>query len=106
MLGRPSTGGSIALRVVADQPAESDRAALKAAVRPNVLFELGMRMHADLPVALVRARGTGAIFDVDNMLRVEEYSPNLWSSSIDSDLPVLTEHIKAAWELAILRLPS
>jgi hypothetical protein len=65
---------------------------------PNVLFELGMRMHADLPVVLVRARGTGAIFDVDNMLRVEEYSPNLWSSSVERDVPVLTEHIKAAWD--------
>lgn len=38
---------------------------------PNVLFELGMRMAEDLPVVLVRAKGTGAIFDVDNMLRVE-----------------------------------
>jgi hypothetical protein len=65
---------------------------------PNVLFELGMRMHADLPVVLVRARGTGAIFDVDNMLRVEEYSPNLWTSSVRDDIPVLTEHITAAWE--------
>lgn len=26
---------------------------------PNVLFELGMRMHLDKPVALVRAKGTG-----------------------------------------------
>jgi len=65
---------------------------------PNVLFELGMRMHADLPVALVRARGTGPIFDVDNMLRVEEYDPNLWTSSVQADVPVLTEHIRAAWE--------
>jgi hypothetical protein len=65
---------------------------------PNVLFELGMRMHADLPIVLVRARGTRPIFDVDNMLRVEDYSPNLWSSSVKDDIPVLTEHIKAAWE--------
>jgi len=65
---------------------------------PNVLFELGMRMHADLPVVLVRARGTGAIFDVDNMLRVEEYSPNLWSSSIGREVPIITDHIKAAWD--------
>jgi hypothetical protein len=65
---------------------------------PNVLFELGMRMHADLPVVLVRARGTGPIFDVDNMLRVEEYSPNLWTTSVKGDVPILTEHIKAAWE--------
>lgn len=64
---------------------------------PNVLFELGMRMHADLPIALVRARGTGAIFDVDNMLRVEEYDPNLWTSTVKADVPVLTEHIRTAW---------
>jgi hypothetical protein len=65
---------------------------------PNVLFELGMRMHADLPIVLVRARGTGAIFDVDNMLRVEDYSPNLWTSTVKEDIPVLTDHIKAAWD--------
>jgi hypothetical protein len=65
---------------------------------PNVLFELGMRMHADLPVALVRARGTGPIFDVDNMLRVLEYAPTLWTSSVKRDTPLLTDHIKAAWE--------
>jgi hypothetical protein len=44
---------------------------------PNVLFELGMRMHLDKPVALVRAKGTGRVFDVDNMLRVVDYNPNL-----------------------------
>jgi len=65
---------------------------------PNVLFELGMRMAVDKPVALVRAKGTGAIFDVDHMLRVEEYSPNLWSSTAANDVPRLTEHIKAAWD--------
>jgi hypothetical protein len=65
---------------------------------PNVLFELGMRMHADLPVVLVRARGTGAIVDVDNMLRVEEYDPNLWTSSVKTDIPVLKTHMKANWE--------
>lgn len=65
---------------------------------PNVLFELGMRMNADLPVVLVRARGTGPIFDVDNMLRVVEYSPTLWTSAIKDDIPSLTEHIKAAWD--------
>jgi nucleoside 2-deoxyribosyltransferase len=65
---------------------------------PNVLFELGMRMHADLPVVLIRARGTRPIFDVDNMLRVEDYSPSLWPSSVKDDIPVLTEHITAAWE--------
>ena len=64
---------------------------------PNVLFELGMRMHADRPVVLVRARGTGAIFDVDNMLRVEEYSPNLWTSTVKADIPRLTER-KASWD--------
>jgi hypothetical protein len=64
---------------------------------PNVLFELGMRMHADKPVALVRARGTGPIFDVDNLLRVEDYNPNLWPSTVERDLPRLTEHIRATW---------
>ena len=65
---------------------------------PNVLFELGMRMAFDKPVALIRAEGTGPIFDVDSMLRVWEYSPNLWRSSLESDIPALTSHIKGAWE--------
>jgi hypothetical protein len=65
---------------------------------PNVLFELGMRMASDLPVVLVRAKGTGAIFDVDNMLRVEEYSQNLWPSTVKSDVPKLQAHIQAAWD--------
>jgi hypothetical protein len=65
---------------------------------PNVLFELGMRMHADLPIALIRAKGTGAIFDVDQMLRVVDYSPNLWPSTVATDIETLTEHIKGAWE--------
>jgi hypothetical protein len=37
---------------------------------PNVLFELGLRMAEDKPVALIKAIGTGKVFDVDNMLRV------------------------------------
>lgn len=65
---------------------------------PNVLFELGMRMANDKPVALIRAKGTGEIFDVDNMLRVFDYDPNLWSSTVERDLPKLTDHIKATWE--------
>lgn len=65
---------------------------------PNVLFELGLRMAEDKPVALVKAAGTGRVFDVDNMLRVFEYKPNLWRSTIDVDLPELTKHIKAAWD--------
>lgn len=44
---------------------------------PNVLFELGVRMAADKPVALIKTRDTGRIFDVDNMLRVYEYNQNL-----------------------------
>ena len=65
---------------------------------PNVLFELGVRMAEDKPVVLVRAKGTGAIFDVDSMLRVEEYNPSLWKSAVEKDVPRLTEHIIAAWE--------
>jgi hypothetical protein len=65
---------------------------------PNVLFELGVRMWEDKPVALVKATGTGRIFDVDNMLRVYEYNANLWQSTVEKDLIELTEHMKAAWE--------
>lgn len=65
---------------------------------PNVLFELGMRMAEDKPVALVRSRGTGPIFDVDNMLRVAEYNPNLWPSTVTADVPVIEEHIRGTWE--------
>ncbi|MEV8546274.1 hypothetical protein [Streptomyces sp. NPDC051572] len=65
---------------------------------PNVLFELGMRMAEDKPVVLVRAKGTGPIFDVDNMLRVEEYDPNLWTSTVAKDVPRIQAHVIAAWE--------
>ena len=65
---------------------------------PNVLFELGMRMANDLPVALIKTKDTGKIFDVDNMLRVFEYNQNLWKSTIESDIPNLVEHFKAAWD--------
>lgn len=65
---------------------------------PNVLFELGVRMAQDKPVALIKSTGTGRIFDVDNMLRVFEYDSNLWQSTIEKDLPKLKDHIKAAWD--------
>lgn len=65
---------------------------------PNVLFELGIRLAKELPVALIKAEGTGPIFDVDNMMRVAPYSPNLWASSVNTDLPRLRDHIKAAWD--------
>ncbi len=65
---------------------------------PNVLFELGMRMANDMPIALIRARGTGPIFDVDNMLRVFEYDPALWPSTVERDLPKMFEHIDESWK--------
>jgi hypothetical protein len=65
---------------------------------PNVMFELGMRMAHDLPVALIRAKGTGSIFDVDNMLRVYDYDQRMWPSTIAADLPNLQEHIQATWD--------
>ena len=64
---------------------------------PNVMFELGMRMAQDKPVALIRAKGTGGIFDVDNMLRVWDYDPNLWPSTIAKDVPALKDHVAATW---------
>lgn len=65
---------------------------------PNVMFELGVRMAEDKPVVLIKAQGTGPLFDVDNMLRVFEYSPNLWQTTVEKDLPSLREFIKGAWE--------
>jgi hypothetical protein len=65
---------------------------------PNVLFELGVRIAEDKPVVLVKASGTGRIFDVDNMMRVYEYSANLWQSTVEKDLAEITEHVKAAWD--------
>ncbi len=65
---------------------------------PNVLFELGVRIAKEKPVALVKAEGTGRIFDVDNLLRVYEYKAQLWRTTIEKDLPALTEFIAGAWE--------
>lgn len=64
---------------------------------PNVLFELGLRMAHDLPIAIIKSSDTGRIFDVDNMLRVYEYNQNLWKSTIEHDVPNLIEHFKAVW---------
>jgi hypothetical protein len=65
---------------------------------PSVFLELGMRLRHDQPVCIIKAKGTPPVFDVDYMLRVEEYDPNLWASSIAQDVPKLTEHIRATWE--------
>jgi len=65
---------------------------------PNVMFELGVRMAQDKPVVLLKAEGTGPLFDVDNMLRVFEYSPNLWATTVDKDMPNLRDFIKGAWD--------
>ncbi|EAQ77681.1 hypothetical protein [Blastopirellula marina] len=65
---------------------------------PNVLFELGIRIAKEKPVALIRAEGTGRVFDVDNLMRVTDYNANLWTSTVAHDLPKLTEHIKGAWD--------
>jgi len=65
---------------------------------PNVMFELGVRLAHDKPVALIKAKGTGPLFDIDNMLRVFEYSPNLWQTTVEKDMPDLRDFIKGAWE--------
>jgi nucleoside 2-deoxyribosyltransferase len=65
---------------------------------PNVLFELGMRLGHDKPVALIQAEGTARVFDVDNVLRVLPYKKELWRSTLLKDLPEITAHIKATWE--------
>ena len=65
---------------------------------PNVLFELGIRIAFNKPVCLIRAKGTAAIFDIDHMLRVYDYNPCLWPSSLEIDVPALTEHIAETWK--------
>jgi hypothetical protein len=65
---------------------------------PNVLFELGMRLAHEKPVALIHSEGTQRVFDVDNILRVLSYKKQLWRTTVGQDLPELTAHIKATWE--------
>lgn len=64
----------------------------------NALFELGLRVREDKPIALIRAIGTKPVFDIDNMLRVLDYDPRLWISTVEEDLPRLEEHIRGAWD--------
>lgn len=64
---------------------------------PNVLFELGMRIAFNKPVCLIRAKGTAPIFDIDHMLRVFDYNPCLWPSTLEQDIPGLSEHIAETW---------
>lgn len=92
-------GSDVIQRTIVNDLLDADLAVVDLTEHnPNVLFELGMRLHSRLPTALVRATGTGAIFDVDHMLRVEDYSPNLWPSTVVRDVEKLAEHIRAAWE--------
>lgn len=63
---------------------------------PNVLFELGLAIAFKKRVVLIRAKGTPAIFDVDNLMRVYDYDRNLWKSTIERDVPNLSKHILAA----------
>ena len=81
---------------------------------PNVLFELGLRIAEEKPIALVKAKGTGRVFDIDNMLRCVEYSANLWPTTLEADIPAVATHVQGAWEgrntdpsfLSILRSQS
>jgi hypothetical protein len=54
---------------------------------PNLLFELGIRIAEDKPVVLVRAKGTGRIRDIDQVLRIEDYRPNLWPATVAEGTP-------------------
>lgn len=62
---------------------------------PNVLFELGLAIAFKKKVAIIRAKGTPAIFDVNNSIRVLDYSPKLWKSTLDMDIEKLAKHIMA-----------
>jgi len=57
-----------------------------------------MRIAFNKPVCLIRARGTAPIFDIDHMLRVFDYNPCLWPSTLEQDIPALTEHISETWK--------
>lgn len=65
---------------------------------PNVLFELGLAIAFKKRVVLIRAKGTNPIFDVDNLMRVYDYDRNLWKSTIERDIPNLSNHIQATLE--------
>lgn len=65
---------------------------------PNVLFELGLAIAFKKKVAIIRAKGTKPIFDVDNSIRVLDYSPNLWKSTLEMDVEKLTQHLIAVSE--------
>lgn len=65
---------------------------------PNVLFELGLAIAFKKKVAIIRAKGTKAVFDIDNSMRVLDYSPNLWKSTLEMDVEKLTNHIIATVE--------
>jgi hypothetical protein len=54
-------------------------------------------MALEKPIVLVKAIGTNPIFDVDHMLRVESYNPNMWPSTVKADIPKLTAHITEAY---------
>lgn len=62
---------------------------------PNVLFELGLAIAFKKKVAIMRAKGTPAVFDVDNSMRVLDYNPNLWKSTLEMDVTRLSQHIEA-----------
>jgi len=67
---------------------------------PNVLFELGIRLANEKPVALIHAEGTERVFDVDNILRVFSYNSTLWRTTLETDIPNLKEHVVATMDNA------
>ena len=57
--------------------------------------KVGLAIAFKKKVAIIRAKGTPAIFDVDNSMRVLDYSPNLWKSTLEMDVAKLSKHIEA-----------
>jgi nucleoside 2-deoxyribosyltransferase len=64
---------------------------------PNVLLELGIRLAKEKPVVLIKSKDTGAIFDVDNLLRVYTYDQNLWTTTVQADVNALATRIEGTW---------
>jgi hypothetical protein len=64
---------------------------------PNVLLELGIRLAMEKPIVLIKSKDTGAIFDVDNLLRVYTYDQNLWTTTVQADVNALATRIEGTW---------
>lgn len=62
---------------------------------PNVLFECGIRVALDKPIAMVKDQYAGKVFDTD-VINYHEYEASLATYKVEEELPKLTEHLADA----------